>query len=66
MALHTPPSASELNAHLASLRVSYKKGSLDVKDVQPDPITQFGFWLKDAVMSGLYEPNAMCLSTCSR
>ena len=39
--------------------------SLDVADVDPDPITQFERWFADAVTAGVDEPNAMTLATAT-
>ena len=41
----------------------YDRGSLDVGDLDPDPLRQFGRWLADAERAGVDEPNAMVLST---
>ena len=48
---------------LAALRRSYELAGLDVADVDPDPIVQFGRWLADAVAAELMEPNALVLAT---
>jgi len=48
---------------LAALRRSYELGSLDVSDVDPDPIVQIGRWLTEATGAGIVEPNAMVLAT---
>jgi len=39
--------------------------SLDVADVDPDPIVQFERWLKEAMAVGLPEPTAMALATAT-
>lgn len=36
---------------------------LDERDLEADPIVQFGVWLDDAVAHGIVEPNAMTLAT---
>lgn len=36
---------------------------MDLADLDPDPIVQFGRWLDDAVAAGLPEPTAMTLAT---
>ncbi|WJL96942.1 pyridoxamine 5'-phosphate oxidase [Microbacterium sp. ET2] len=41
----------------------YGNRSLDESDVADDPIAQFSAWLEDAAARGVYEPNAMVLST---
>jgi len=48
---------------LADLRTSYRDGVLDLADLDPDPVRQFGAWLADAVAAGMREPNAMALAT---
>ncbi len=47
----------------ASLRVEYKRESLDVRDVDPDPFRQFARWFDEAVAAQVPEPNAMTLAT---
>ena len=48
---------------LADLRTPYRDGSLDLVDLDPDPLRQFRTWLEDAVAAGLREPNATALAT---
>lgn len=48
---------------LANMRVNYAMKSLDVTDVEPDPLIQFQKWFGEAVEAGVKEPNAMILST---
>lgn len=48
---------------LADLRKNYSLGSLDIADVDPDPIRQFTTWLDQALDAKLPEPNAMTVST---
>jgi len=48
---------------LTSLRVEYARASLDVADVAPDPVTEFGRWLQQALDARLLEPYAMTLAT---
>ena len=48
---------------LADLRTDYRDGSLDLGDLDPDPLRQFAAWLAAATTAGLPEPNAMCLAT---
>lgn len=48
---------------IASLRVDYSKKSLDVKDVNIDPVEQFISWFNEALDAKVVEPNAMTLST---
>ncbi len=50
---------------LADLRQDYALKTLDVADVRPDPLAQFGVWFEAAVAAGIREPNAMTLATAS-
>jgi pyridoxamine 5'-phosphate oxidase len=50
---------------LFGLRREYEEGSLDEKDLLPDPFDQFRKWLDEAVKR-LPEPNAMIVSTCGK
>jgi pyridoxamine 5'-phosphate oxidase len=47
------------------LRKEYSKASLDISDVDKDPIGQFDKWFKEALAAGIPEPNAFTLSTIS-
>jgi pyridoxamine 5'-phosphate oxidase len=49
----------------AATRHEYAETGLVETDLAPDPITQFARWYDDAVAAGLYEPNAMVVSTVS-
>ena len=49
---------------LQNLRENYQAQTLDIQDVLPDPLQQFGRWFKEALASELPEPNAMILATC--
>jgi len=51
---------------LANLRIEYKKGSLDEKDVDKNPFEQFHKWFKEAIASEIPEVNAMALATASK
>jgi pyridoxamine 5'-phosphate oxidase len=48
---------------IAHLRQDYQLKSLDISDVLPDPIEQFGVWFHEAISSEILEPNAMTLAT---
>ena len=48
---------------LARMRLEYETAGLDLGDLADDPFVQFDRWMADAVEAGLYEPNAMVLST---
>lgn len=48
---------------IADIRFDYETAGLDVADVDRDPIVQWNQWYEEAVGAGVYEPNAMVLST---
>ncbi len=50
---------------LEEMRLSYTRGSLDISDVNSDPMVQFLAWFHQAKESApdWFEPNAMTLST---
>jgi pyridoxamine 5'-phosphate oxidase len=50
---------------LADLRKDYQRQRLDERDVDADPIRQFGLWLDQALAASLPEPTAMTLATVS-
>ena len=49
--------------NLANIRKDYKKATLDVASVDPNPIRQFEKWFGEALQSEVIEPNAMNLAT---
>ncbi len=51
---------------ISEIRKDYKKGFLDIKNVESDPINQFSFWMDEVFESGIDEPNAMILATSGR
>jgi pyridoxamine 5'-phosphate oxidase len=51
---------------IADLRKVYQLESLLEKDADPNPMTQFEKWWKQAINSNIEEPNAMMLATCSK
>jgi len=53
----------DLKNYINKLRVDFKKGSLDEKDVDANPINQFHVWFDQAVDSKVNEPNAFMLAT---
>jgi pyridoxamine 5'-phosphate oxidase len=56
------PSPSDVSA----LRRDYMQRALDEKDLDPDPIKQFGLWFQEARdCKAVAEPNAMVLATVS-
>ena len=48
---------------LEEMRRAYRRGQLDLKDLDADPVRQFMIWLNEAVLAGELEPNAMALGT---
>lgn len=50
---------------LHHLRQEYTRHGLDLPDLDPDPVSQFEKWFKQAGEAGLIEPNAMSLATVS-
>ncbi len=50
---------------LAKLRKSYERATLDEDATDPDPMRQFGTWLREAIAAQVPEPNAMTLATVS-
>jgi len=48
---------------LGDLRQQYQTDGLDRAEVDPDPIVQFGRWFAEVEAAGLWEPNAMVVST---
>jgi pyridoxamine 5'-phosphate oxidase len=50
-------------ADLQQMRQDYARESLTERDVDADPIAQFGKWFEQARNAGLVEPNAMTLAT---
>ena len=49
----------------ANIRKDYLKNTLDEKQIDKDPVTQFQKLLEEAINSGIEEPTAMVLSTVS-
>ena len=50
---------------IADLRREYRLASLDVSDVDTDPVAEFGKWLEQALRAEVLEPHAMTLATAS-
>lgn len=48
---------------IASLRRDYAASALDVGEADPDPVAQFGKWLREAISSEIPEPTAMTVAT---
>ena len=53
------------NTLLQDLRKDYKSKTLDIQDVDPNPVKQFDAWFSETLHSQLLEPNAMTLATAS-
>ena len=51
---------------LATLRKDYALKTLDEKDVDRDPLKQFGVWMVEAIHAQVPEPTAMTLATADR
>lgn len=54
------------NEFLQNLRQDYKSSSLDVNDVDANPIVQFDNWFQHAVSAKINEPNVMTLATADK
>jgi pyridoxamine 5'-phosphate oxidase len=50
---------------LADIRKDYTLKSLEIVDVDSDPLVQFRRWMEEAIQAEALEVNAMCLSTIS-
>lgn len=50
---------------ISKIRINYSKKTLDVIDVEKDPMRQFEVWLQEAIQAEAQEPTAMVLSTVS-
>lgn len=48
---------------LAQLRIDYSLKTLDERDVDPEPLKQFGVWMVEAIHAQVPEPTAMTLAT---
>ncbi len=48
---------------LTALRAKYTTRGLDIKDLNPNPFSQFELWFKQAMEADLLEPNAFSLAT---
>lgn len=48
---------------LGDLRQDYESAGIDDDSLDPDPIVQYGQWFDDAQTAGLYEPNAIAVSS---
>ncbi len=50
---------------LSDFREEYLKQSLHRADLAPTPMSQFDIWFKQAMKSGIAEPNAMSIATAT-
>lgn len=53
------PGAPDLRA----LRIEYRRGGLDERDLEPDPVATFERWFAEARSAGVHEPNAMVVAS---
>jgi pyridoxamine 5'-phosphate oxidase len=51
--------------HIRQIRKDYSKSTLDIDTISKNPVSQFEKWFKEALDSGMPEPNALTLSTVS-
>ena len=51
---------------ISQIRFEYKKGSIDIKNIDSNPIKQFKKWIKEAIKNKVFEPSAMSLSTVNK
>ena len=58
-----PEEYPEINESIAHLRREHDVAPLDLGDLDPDPIEQFGRWMTDALAAGILLPNTMTLAT---
>ncbi|HEX2294902.1 MAG TPA: pyridoxamine 5'-phosphate oxidase [Actinomycetota bacterium] len=54
-----------LNESIAHLRRDHGVRPLELEDLDPDPIVQFGRWMEEALAEGLLLPNTMTLATAT-
>lgn len=52
-----------MSQSIADLRKEYTLNGLSIEDVSENPLAQFRVWFKEALDSGIPEPNAMHIST---
>jgi pyridoxamine 5'-phosphate oxidase len=61
----SPRKSTRSPSELGALRKDYERGTLDIRDLDPDPIRQFSLWFEVAHAAGVPEPDAMTLATAS-
>ncbi|HEX2294420.1 MAG TPA: pyridoxamine 5'-phosphate oxidase [Actinomycetota bacterium] len=54
-----------VNESIAHLRRDHGVSPLELEDLDPDPVEQFGRWMDEALREGLLLPNTMTLATAS-
>ena len=54
-----------VNESIAHLRRDHGVQPLELSDLDPDPIVQFGKWMEEALAEGLLLPNTMTLATAT-
>ena len=54
-----------MSTSIADIRQEYTKHTLDISDVDADPLNQFKLWFSEAEKAEISEVNAMTLSTVS-
>lgn len=54
-----------MTKNVSSMRIPYTLGQLGDRDVDPDPIVQFGIWFDEISQTSIAEANAMVVSTVS-
>ncbi|MFF8457240.1 pyridoxamine 5'-phosphate oxidase [Streptomyces albidoflavus] len=58
-----PVRAASESLNPAAMRKQYRRDGLDVSALGAEPMEQFAHWFAEAARDGLYEPNAMIVST---
>jgi len=58
--------AGRIPVWISRLRQEYMRAGLHEKDLQADPLAQFGNWFDEALQSGIALPNAMTLATATK
>ncbi|TGM60895.1 pyridoxamine 5'-phosphate oxidase [Leptospira adleri] len=55
-----------MTSKIADIRNSYTRSSLEIADTGDDPVVFFQKWFQEAVLSEVFEVNAMTLATASK
>ncbi|OWA12920.1 pyridoxamine 5'-phosphate oxidase [Streptomyces sp. CS227] len=58
-----PVRAASESLNPAAMRKQYRREGLDASALAAEPMEQFAHWFAEAARDGLYEPNAMIVST---